>query len=134
MLETLKDVKKLDGFNVVVMDDLREQFPEKFNESGSMNYEWFESEIRPTNFIYVRKDKNSLSFTLQNGPIGEVGVNGCQVNAILEAAKAVLEGLNKTHPCRENSCAITHIDESLNWLDRRTKNRVARGVEGTTVQ
>lgn len=33
--------------------------------------------------------------------------------------------------CRENSLAITHLEEGQNWLIRRTLNRQERGVEGT---
>jgi hypothetical protein len=95
-----------------------------------MQWEWFEKEIRPNNFIYVRHDKNSLSFTLQNGPIKEVGVNGCQVDTLIHAAKAIIEGLNAKFPCRENSLAITKLDEAMHWLDARTKDREQRGVEG----
>jgi len=131
-LETLKGVKEVGGFDVVVMDDLREKFPEKFNESGSMDYKWFEADIRPKNFIYVRNDKNSLSFTIQKGSIKEVGVNGCQVDTVIETAKVIIEGLNKQFPCRENSLAITKLEEALMWLDRRKKDRVKRGVEGTS--
>lgn len=129
-LKTLNGVKKLGEFDVVVMDDLREKFPEKFNESGAMDWQWFESEIRPSNFIYVRHDKNSLSFTLQNGPVKENGVNGCQVDTVIEAAKAIIEGLNKNFPCRENSMVITKLDEALMWLNIRKQDRMARGVEG----
>ena len=126
-LETLKGIEKLGGFNVVVMDELREKHPEKFNESGSMDYNWFEKDIRPHNFVYVRHDKNSLSFTIQNGPINENGVNGCQVDTMIHAAKTIIEALNEKFPCRENACAITKLDEAIHWLEARTKNR---GVEG----
>lgn len=34
-------------------------------------------------------------------------------------------------PCRENSIAITHCEEALMWLEKRTRDRAARGVEGT---
>lgn len=129
-LETLKGVKTLGKFNVVVMDELKEKYPEKFNESGAMDYSWFEKDIRPHNFVYVRHDVNSISFTIQNGPVKEYGVNGCQVDTIIEAAKVILEGLNNNFPCRENSCAITKLDEALMWLDKRTKDREKRGVEG----
>lgn len=129
-LETLKGVKKIGGFNVVVMDDLRTEHPDKFNESGAMDYKWFEKDVRPHNFVYVRHDVNSLSFTIQNGPIKEHGVNGCQVDTVIEAAKAILEGLNKQFPCRENSAAITKLDEALHWLEHRKKAREQRGVEG----
>lgn len=131
-LETLRNIKKLGEFDVVVMDELRTQYPEKFNSSGSMNDQWFESEIRPNHFIYVRHDKNSISFTLQNGPIKENGVNGCQVDTLIEAAKTMIEGLNKQFSCRENALAITKLEEALHWLDARKKNRMARGVEGVS--
>lgn len=129
-LETLKGIKKLGEFNVVVMDDLREQFPEKFNESGSMDYKWFEKDVRPHAFVYVRNDVNSLSFTIQNGPVKENGVNGCQVDTVIEAAREILQGLNKNFPCRENSMAITKLDESLMWLNKRKQDRINRNVEG----
>lgn len=129
-LETLKGVQKIGDFDLVVMDELRDKFPEKFNESGAMDYKWFEKDIRPHNFVYVRHDVNSIAFTIQNGPVKEVGVNGCQVDTIIEAAKIMIEGLNKKFPCRENALAITKLEEALLWLGARKKNRESRGVEG----
>ncbi len=130
-LQTLIGVEKINGVNVVVMDDLRKKFPDKFNESGAMDYKWFESDIRPNNYIYVRHDVNSISFTLQEGPIKESGVNGCQVDEMIAAARTILDGLNKNLPCRETSLAITKLDEAIHWLKARREDRVARGVEGT---
>jgi arginine/lysine/ornithine decarboxylase len=129
-LETLKDIKEIDGFKVIVMDELKEQHPEKFNESGSMDYKWFEKDIRPNNFIYVRNDKNSLSFTIQDGPIKENGINGCQLQTIIEAVKIIIEGLNKKFPCRENAMVITKLDEAMMWSKKRTDDREKRKVEG----
>jgi len=130
-LETLKDVKEIDGFGVIVMDELREKYPERFNESGAMDYPWFEKEIRPKNFIYVRNDKNSIAFTIQSGPIKEVGgVNGCQVDTIIDCAKKIIEGLNERFPCRENSLVITKFDEALLWLKERKRRRERQGLEG----
>lgn len=129
-LETFSGVKEIDGFSVVIMDELREKFPDKFNESGAMDYKWFEADIRPHNFVYVRNDVNSLAFTLQNGPVAEKGVNGCQVDTVIAAAKTILEGLNKNFPCRENASAITKLDEALMWLNKRKQDRVKREVEG----
>jgi hypothetical protein len=129
-LETLRGINKIGDFKVVVMDELRSVYPDKFNESGAMDWQWFEKDIRPVNFVYIRHDKNSLSFTLQNGPVKEFGVNGCQVDTVIEAAKLILEGLNKNFPCRENACAITKLDEALMWLFKRKTDRIERGVEG----
>jgi hypothetical protein len=129
-LETLKDIKSIDGFKVVVMDKLRDRFPEKFNESGSMKDQWFEKEIRPNKFIYVRNDVNSIAFTIQNGPIKEKGVNGCQVDTLIQTAMLMIEGLNGKYPCRENSIAITKLQEAYLWLKERKNKRESRGVEG----
>lgn len=130
-LETLKGIQEVDGFKVVVMDELREKFPEKFNESGAMDYKWFEADIRPHNFIYIRHDVNSISFTIQNGPVKEASVNGCQVDQIIHVAKLMVEGLNKKVPCRENALVITKLDEAMHWLAARKADRVKREVEGT---
>ena len=129
MLETLES--EIGGFPIIVMDELREKFPEKFNESGAMDYQWFEKDIRPNYFIYARKDKNSLSFTLQDGPIKESGINGVQVDTLIHAARQIIHGFNKKIPCRENALALTRLDEALHWLNARTKDREQRGVEGT---
>lgn len=129
-LETLKDVKKIGDFNVVDMDAIRVERPEMFRPDGSMHYHIFEKEIRPHNFIYVRNDVNSISFTIQKGPIKENGVNGCQVDTIIETAKVMIEGLNKQFPCRENSMVVTKLDEALLWLQKRKMDREKRGVEG----
>jgi hypothetical protein len=131
VLETLNGVSELGGFPVVVMDELRTKFPEKFNESGAMDWEWFEKEVRPNNFVYVRQDKNSIAFTLQNGPVKEVGVNGCQVSALVHAAKVILGGVNKKFPCRENSVAFTKLEEAIHWLDAGTKRQEKHMVEST---
>ena len=32
--------------------------------------------------------------------------------------------------CRENACALTHLEEALMWMGKRTRDRLARGVEG----
>lgn len=131
-LETLKGIKEINGEKVIVMDELREQFPERFTETGAMDHKWFEETIRPNAFIYVRNDKNSLSFTIQNGPIKEVGKNGCQVVDIIAVAKTIIEKLNQKFPCRENSVTLTKLDEALMWQEKRTKDRLSREVEGTS--
>ena len=41
-----------------------------------------------------------------------------------------LQYLNGKFPCRENAIVITKLEESLMWLEKRTADRKARGVEG----
>lgn len=33
--------------------------------------------------------------------------------------------------CRENACALTHLEESLFWMNARVENRIERNVLGT---
>lgn len=41
-----------------------------------------------------------------------------------------LQNLGAKFPCRENSIAVTKLQEALMWLNERTRERKARGVEG----
>lgn len=66
----------------------------------------------------------------QQGPVGEVGVNGCQNEDIINVLLHRMNQLQKAFPCRENALAITKLEEALLWLQRRTALRVAQGVEG----
>lgn len=129
-LETLKGTEKIGEFSVICMDKLREKFPDKFNESGAMNFEWFEKEIRPNYFVYVRHDVNSISFTLQNGGIKEVGVNGCQVDTMIEASKLIISKFNELYPSDYNDVCIEHLTLALQALKDRKSDREKRGVEG----
>jgi len=38
--------------------------------------------------------------------------------------------LQSKFPCRENAIAITHFETGLMWLEKRTADRLKRGVEG----
>jgi hypothetical protein len=131
-LETLKGIEHIGGFEVVVMDKLRESNPELFPKEalGQMNYEAFERDIRPHKFIYVRHDKNSITFNIQNGPIKEVGINGCQVDTLIDTATLILLGLNEKFPCEENTAAINCLMRASQFLEERKINREKRGVEG----
>lgn len=66
----------------------------------------------------------------QQGTIPEVGHNGCTNEQLIAVLVHRLKFLNSKFPCRENSLAITKLEESKMWLEERTRNRVARGVEG----
>ena len=41
-----------------------------------------------------------------------------------------MQYLQAKFPCRENAIVITNLEESLMWLEKRTRDREARGVEG----
>lgn len=116
-LETLSNVNSIDGFSVI-----REK-------ERDMSWDSFD-DLRKKNPILITDRLNMISFRIQNGPIKEVGVNGCQVDTLIEAAKLIIEGLNKNFPCEENRAVIFHLDQALVGLDFRRSNRVIRGVEG----
>ena len=69
----------------------------------------------------------------QEGPIKENGVNGCHNEDLIAIVLDRLYSLNQgDFKCRENSIAITKLEEAMMWLNKRTADRKARGVEGTS--
>lgn len=76
---------------------------------------------------------NATGVTLdfQLGPLGE-HPNGLTHEAILAVVIDRLEMFQKgPYACRENEIALDNIKDGLTWLQERTLNRAARGVEGT---
>jgi|ERR1035437_945717 hypothetical protein len=72
----------------------------------------------------------------QDGPLAVDGERkeptGAFVEGVIQAAIGRLEYYNSGQfRCRENSLAITHLEEALHWCQHRTAAREARGVEGT---
>lgn len=129
-LETLKGIEKIGGFKVLNLEESKKN-PIFIKEDGQFDWGKYD-EYRKEYPISISDEINTISFKIQNGPVKENGVNGCQVDTIIEAAKIIIEGLNKNFPCRENSLAITKLDEALMWLRERTRNRIERGVEGSS--
>ncbi len=79
---------------------------------------------------YIRRKGATVTFDIQNGPVGENGVNGMQINKLITFTRRVLEQLNDQFPSRENSLTITKLEEAEHWQDARTIDRTIRGVEG----
>ena len=70
----------------------------------------------------------------QNGPIQEVGFNGISNEALIAVVIDRMRGFQTGRfPCRENAIALTNLEQALMWLQKRTRDRLARGVEGTSV-
>lgn len=68
----------------------------------------------------------------QNGPIAKFGVNGVTQEVLMAICIDRLRSFQKgPFACRENAIALTKLEESLMWLQRRTIERMRRGVEGT---
>lgn len=115
-LETLKGVGEIGGFSVGQYSD----------------YSGLVEALKAGSYILVDHENSKISFCIQNGPIKENGVNGCQVDTLLEAAKIIISKLNERFPCEENEGAVAYINSALDCLAARKKNREARGVEGTS--
>ena len=74
----------------------------------------------------------STAIRFQNGLIGETGLNGISGEALLAIQIDRLRSFQKgPFACRENAIALTHLEDALMWLQKRTRDRLARGVEGT---
>lgn len=71
-----------------------------------------------------------INLKFQEGSVGEVGVNGCQTEDVLELLIERTREFNLIYSCLENEWAIQKMAEARMWLNERTHDRVARGVEG----
>lgn len=68
----------------------------------------------------------------QNGPVKEFGINGITNETLLAVVEDRLLGFQSGQfACRENAVALTKLQECMMWLQKRTRDRMARGVEGT---
>lgn len=112
-LKTLVDVNEIDGLKIA---DLVKS-----------------SDVPEDTFVAVNIADNYIAFRLQNGPIKEVGLNGCQVTDMLKVAKHIFSELNKQFPCEENGFTVGCIEEAINWQNKRTKDREKRMVEGRSL-
>lgn len=110
---------------------------------------WHESDFKfnaPHHFTVIEHDGSDYNnpshdvHTLgvvhfQEGPIKEAGVNGVCNEDLIAMIICRLEHFNRSDfGCRENSMAITKLEEALLWLRKRTMGREQRGVEGTHVK
>jgi len=110
-LETLRNVGMIGDFAVAELDDFADK--------------------RPAEFIVINHKNNGISFQVQNGAIKENGINGCQVDTLIEASLRIIAGLNAKFPCVENLQALLNLHAALGWLNKRTRDRENRNVEGT---
>jgi hypothetical protein len=80
-----------------------------------------------------------LKIEWQDGPLGRgkdrIEPNGAFVETVIDAARQRIEFYQKAgggkFACRENAIALTKLEEALLWLDKRTRDREKRQVEGT---
>ena len=79
-----------------------------------------------------------LKIDWQNGPLSIDGErqepSGAFVETVIAAALQRIKYYQASKfECRENAIAVLKLEEALLWLNKRTCDREARGVEGTHV-
>ena len=73
------------------------------------------------------------SIVFQNGPVKEAGVNGVTHETLLAILIDRLVGFQSgNYACDDNREALNNLRFALDCLQRRTRARLARGVEGTS--
>jgi hypothetical protein len=80
-------------------------------------------------------DELLAQIRFQNGPIKEHGVNGISGEALLGIVEDRLLGFQSgQYACQDNANALAKVQEAMMWLQKRTLDRMRRGVEGTNVK
>lgn len=102
--------------------------------AGGANHRYeiagFDTRLNPSELAGSGHLQYGLLF--QNGPIREVGVNGITQEALVAIVIDRLRSFQAgPYSCHENAIALTHFEEGMMWLQRRTVARIKRGVEGT---
>ena len=98
---------------------------------GGTPHQYLVSDVQPTLDVppaqYAR-------VTFQDGPVGEVGVNGCHHEDLLAIVIHRLQGFQSgDYACMETAKALTHLELALQALAARTVDRQARNVDGTSL-
>jgi hypothetical protein len=74
---------------------------------------------------------SAAKIKFQKGAMKEIGFNGISDEALLAIIIDRLRGFQSgPFACRENALALTKTQEAMHWLNARTADRMARGVEG----
>lgn len=78
------------------------------------------------------EDSSKTVIMFQNGPTNESGVNGLTQEALIAICIDRLQSFQSgPFACRENALALIKLEEAQMWLQKRTRDRMARNVEDT---
>ena len=72
--------------------------------------------------IVTDPGRSIIMIKLQDGPVGEVGMNGCQVEDCITFFKKVIEGFNSKSPNHHNDNAISKLNQAINCLSEGRGN------------
>lgn len=107
--------------------------------SGGANHDYVITFVDPRygherSPISDRHGRNCI-ISFQNGPIAEAGVNGISQEALLAIVRDRLECFQAgPYACESNGVALSHVIAAMEALHARTRERTARGVEGTSAK
>lgn len=81
----------------------------------------------------TRPENMLLTVQMQEGPRNSPdAIHGVLDTDLLEIVRDRLTAFQAgPYACRENACALTHIEEALLWMNKRAEDRITRGVLGT---
>ncbi|HNV62953.1 MAG TPA: hypothetical protein PKN54_08385 [Candidatus Cloacimonas acidaminovorans] len=88
----------------------------------------FESKDAGQNLQFIHKEPKEAGST-ELVTIADGTTNEDVLAVIIDRLKF----LQSKFPCRENDFAISKLEEALMWLEKRTNDRLARGVEGKQI-
>jgi hypothetical protein len=98
--------------------------------SANHSYRIFRSDDDPEK---IGDHEVLATIEFQHGPRKDPeSINGVLDTDLLEIVRDRLKGFQSGEfSCRENACALTHIEEALMWMNRRVEDRIERQVLGT---
>jgi len=81
-------------------------------------------------------DKFDISHIFfQKGTMRTEGINGCHNEDIIDILIDRIRGFQSgKFQCRENAIALTHLETAKLWLEKRTTDRVRRGVNDKEIK
>ena len=89
-------------------------------------------DAKPPSCEFIQPAEGAADVIFQNGPIPANGVNGITHEVLLAIVADRLRGFQEgLFACRDNAIALTKIEEAQMRLQKRTRDRMARNVEGT---
>lgn len=82
------------------------------------------------NIVDVNGNEVCTTIQFQHGPRkDQTSTHGVIDTDLLEIVRDRLKAFQAgPYSCRENACALTHIEEALMWMNRRVEDRIERNV------
>ena len=120
-MEKLSTIQKRENLNTIYRD----------NEPGPGGaYHNYVVSFGPD---YPETDDDGVLVWFQEGPRKDPEARrGVLDSDLLEIVRDRLRSFQDGEfSCRENACALTHIEEALMWLNCRVEDRIERGALGT---